>query len=104
MDNNQGMERLALSGEINVYNAADIKTTLLQTLDRCNEVELDLAQVSDIDSAGLQILLLAKREANRHNKALRIVAHSAAVREVLDFCNTAAFFGDPMVIPAREQI
>jgi anti-anti-sigma factor len=104
MNNNPGMERLVLTGEMNVYNAAELKASLLETLDRCNEVELDLAQVGDIDSAGLQILLLAKREANRHNKALRIVAHSAAVREALDFCNTAAFFGDPMVIPAREQI
>ena len=39
----------------------------------------------------------------RLDHALRIVGHSPAVREVIEFFNMVAFFGDPLVIPANEQ-
>jgi hypothetical protein len=45
---------------------------------------------------------MAKREAQRLGRTLHIVAHSPAVREVIDFYNMDAYFGDPMVIPAEH--
>jgi hypothetical protein len=33
---------------------------------------------------------------------LRIVAHSDAVREVIDLSNLNAYFGDPTLIPAQK--
>jgi anti-anti-sigma factor len=62
------------------------------------ELEIDLSQVSELDGAGLQQLLLAKREATRVGNTLRLVSHSRAVLEVFDLCNLAAFFGDPLII------
>ena len=56
-----------------------------------------------MDTAGLQLLILAKREAARQGKSLSIVAHSPAVSQTIDFCNLTAFFGDPVVITAHEQ-
>jgi ABC-type transporter Mla MlaB component len=63
----------------------------------------DLLQVGDIDTAGLQLLILLKKEAQRTGKRVAIVAHSQAVRSVIDFCNLAAELGDPLVIPAAES-
>jgi anti-anti-sigma factor len=53
-----------------------------------------------MDSAGLQLLILLKREVQEQDKRLTIVGHSAAVQQILDFCNLASTFGDPMVITA----
>lgn len=94
---------LALEGTLTIYRAREIKDQLLAAVQDHDELHLDLAQVSELDSAGLQILYLAKREASRLGHALRIVAHSDAVREVLDLCNLHAYFGDPTLIPARTQ-
>ena len=58
----------------------------------------------DIDTAGLQLLILLKKEAQRAGKRVAIVAHSQAVRSVIDFCNLAAELGDPLVIPAAESV
>jgi ABC-type transporter Mla MlaB component len=66
-------------------------------------LDLDLSQVSEMDTAGFQVLLLAKREALKFNKTVRLTAHSKAVTELLDLYNMASYFGDPMVIPARER-
>lgn len=94
--------RLVISEDLTIYHAMDQKQQLLDALSNTYSLELDLARVSEIDSAGLQLLILAKREAARQQKDLSIVAHSQAVRQTLDFCNLAAFFGDPVIITARE--
>lgn len=96
------VERLVLESDMTIYNALAAKEQLLAALEGCQELELDLSKVGEIDTSGIQLLILAKREATRQQKSLRLVAHSAAVREVLDFFNVVAYFGDPLLIPARE--
>jgi ABC-type transporter Mla MlaB component len=95
--------RLAIAEDMNIYNAIPQKAQLVAALAQCQDLEIDLSLVGEIDTSGFQLLLLIKREAARAGKTARIVAHSAPVREVLDFFNMAAYFGDPLVIPAREQ-
>jgi len=93
---------LALEGPLTIYGALELKDQLLAAVQDSPELRLDLAQVTELDSAGLQMLYLAKREASRRGHALHIVGHSAAVREVFDLANLNAYFGDPTLIPARE--
>jgi len=94
--------RLAILEDLTIYHAMDQKQQLLDALNASSGLELDLSQVSEIDTAGLQLLILAKREAARQAKDLSIIAHSPNVRQTLDFCNLAAVFGDPVVISAHE--
>ncbi len=94
--------RLALERDLTIYHAETLKPELLSALDGAERLELDLSGVGDIDSAGVQLLILAKRESLARGKTLHIVAHSPAVRDVIDFLNMAAYFGDPLVIPAGE--
>ncbi|MFZ4535914.1 STAS domain-containing protein [Propionivibrio sp.] len=95
-------QRLAITEDMNIYNALELKQTLLDALAGTDELELNLSQVSEMDSAGLQLLILLKKEAQRAGKTVRIVSHSQAVSSVIDFCNMAAEFGDPLIIPARQ--
>ena len=92
---------LALDGAVTIYRAQELKDQLLAAVLDNPELHLDLSQVTELDSAGLQALFLAKREAIKAGHALRIVGHSDAVREVFDLCNLNAYFGDPTLIPAR---
>ena len=93
---------LSLTENLTIYHALEQKNALLAALDGTEELELDLAQVGEIDTAGLQLLIMLKKEALRVGKTLAIVAHSQSVRSVIDFCNLAAELGDPLVIPAAE--
>ena len=94
--------RLAIDQEMTIYHAEALKAELLENLARNQVIELDLSRVTEIDTAGIQLLMLAKRECQKQDKTLRIIAHSPAVHELMDFFNIAGFFGDPLVIPARE--
>lgn len=92
--------RHKLDSDLTIYHAAELKDELLRALDDTDCLEIDLSAVGDIDTAGLQLLILLKREARAGGKQLNLSGHSAAVRQAIDFCNLAAAFGDPMVIPA----
>lgn len=100
---NGNTRRLVLEADLTIYNAPEHKRTLLDTLEQAEVIELDLAAVGEIDSAGLQVLLLAKRESLAKGKEMRIVRHSPAVQELLEFFNVASYFGDPLVIPAEHK-
>ncbi len=89
---------LGIDGEMTIYSAAELKGALLDGLNRCEQLEINLSQVSEMDSAGLQLLYLVKREAAHLNRKLALVAHSPATLEVLDLYNMTSYFGDPVLI------
>ena len=91
---------LRLDGELTIYRAAELKPLILAPLGEAQVLEVDLAGVSEIDSAGVQLLMLAKREAQARGGELHLVAHSPAVLDVFELLDLAAFFGDPLVMPA----
>jgi len=62
-------------------------------------IEVDLAGIEELDTAGLQLLLLAKRE---RQGRIRFVHHSVEVLRLLDLANLAATLGDPIVLPATD--
>jgi len=91
---------LRIDGELTIYRALELKQTLLDTVEAQPKVELDLSAVTEIDTAGLQLLMLAKRAAQACQRELRLVGHSPAVLEVFQLFDLAAFFGDPLVVPS----
>jgi anti-sigma B factor antagonist len=93
-----GVSLLHIEGDMTIYTAAELKAELMKRLEKPVELEINLSAVSEMDSAGLQLLLLAKREALRHGTPLRLSWHSRAVLDVLDMCNLTAYFGDTLVI------
>ena len=95
-------QTLCLAKDLTIYHALEQKQELLDALNSADDLELDLSQVGEIDTAGLQLLILLKKEAQRAGKSVRIVGHSQAVSSVIDFCNLAAEFGDPLIIPAQQ--
>lgn len=98
-----GATRLTVIGDLTIYHAIEIKQHLIEGVRADAVVELDLSHVGEIDTSGFQLLALAKRESLELGHALRIIGHSPAVREVIEFFNMAAFFGDPLVIQANER-
>lgn len=83
--------RLALDGELTIYRAAELREELLAALPVApTSMEIDLAQVSEVDSAGVQLLIAARRAAQAQGAAFALVDPSAAVREVLDLFNLCA--------------
>jgi anti-anti-sigma factor len=79
--------RLLASGDMTIYHAAVMKEALLAvTAEIKSDVALDLANVTELDTCGLQILLLLQRQVQASGRTLTITAASPAVREVFALC------------------
>jgi anti-sigma B factor antagonist len=92
--------RLTPVGEMTIYNAAELKPALLHALEQSEEIEIDLAGISELDTSGVQLLMLMKREAVVAGKALKLAGHSPAVLEVFELLRLGNWFGDPQLLPA----
>lgn len=92
-----------IEGEMNIYTALALKDRLLAPLEQCADIELDLSGVTDIDSAGVQLLVLLQNECGTRGRDLRIIGHSAPVKEILDLYNLESYFGDPVSVRPQEQ-
>ena len=77
------LDPLRLEGELTVQVAAEYKGVLLNALADRDEITLELSGINELDTAGLQLLLLMKREAGQLGKTVRLTEPSHAVLEVL---------------------
>lgn len=85
--NNGGLAEVAITGEMNIYAALDIKSALMKSIEEAEGVCLDLSGVSEFDSAGVQLLLLGARESAQAGKKFAITAKSAEVDSVMRLLN-----------------
>ena len=93
-----GVTRIAIDGELTIYRAADLKVAVLEALRKAPVLEVDLSGVTEVDTAGLQVLMLAKNTAAADKRELRLLNHSPAVVEIVEMLNLGAFFGDALLI------
>ena len=87
--------RLAIEGELTIYTVAQWKPRLLEHIGACAALELDLSAVSEIDTAGQQLLMAAQLHARALGRTLRVSACSQAVADLLALCWLASWFGSP---------
>ncbi len=92
---------LRLDGELTIYRAAELKDELMKAMAAASPLEIDLSGITEVDGAGLQLLILVKKEAGRQGKTVNFSSHSPAVLDVIDFANLSGQFGDPLVLAAR---
>jgi anti-anti-sigma factor len=97
-----GVCRIRIEGDMTIYTALDLKQELVPCLAEAPHLELDLSRVNEMDSAGMQLLMLLKRETGKRGSHLALSAHSPAVTEIIDTFNMAAYFGDPIVLQGQQ--
>ncbi|MFD0271692.1 STAS domain-containing protein [Streptomyces sp. NPDC127106] len=87
-----GHLEVAVSGEIDILSAPQLRVTLDEALsDGARVVEVDLSGVEFCDCYGLGVLLEARRRATEQGTALRLVSvTSPLVRRLLRRTGTAA--------------
>lgn len=82
-----------LEGEISIYYAAQLKESLLAALENFEMLEINLENVSEIDTSGVQILAALLSTAGNQGKLARITACSQPVQDVIQLCNLGPEFG-----------
>jgi anti-anti-sigma factor len=87
------LKRLVLEGELTIYGAAELQARLIAALgDAPGGLDIHLAEVTELDSAGVQLLMATARAAQATGRSIVLSAPSEAVRDVLELFDLAAFF------------
>src|SRR5690242_20566626 len=102
IDNTRIPCRVTLTGNMTIYAAAALKDRLIAALNVVDALEIDLSEVSDIDTGGIQLLILAQRHAERAGKHLRLVAHSRPVLDLIELYRLGEFFSGTSPFSAGE--
>ncbi|MFD0207136.1 MULTISPECIES: STAS domain-containing protein [Saccharothrix] len=78
-----GVTVLAVSGEVDMLTAPQLRADALRHLDDGRTLVLDLSGVSFLGSAGLAVLVEASQQAKRRGAEFRVVAVERAVTRPL---------------------
>jgi anti-sigma B factor antagonist len=104
LSTHEGGPALRLEGELTIYSVTEARDQLCAALDEHPALQLNLSDIEELDTAGVQLLAWIKQEAKRRGKPLVLFAHSPAVVEVFDLLQVASLFGDPMLFPPSSRL
>ena len=84
---------LDISGEIDLYNAPEIKEIISKLIDEKKyNVIINLEEVSYIDSSGIGALISSLSNLKKYQGGLKIIHVFASVRKVFELTKLTSFF------------
>lgn len=92
---------LSVNGEFTIFTADAHKTALMNAIAQTSadsSVDIDLSAVTEIDTAGLQLMLLAKHEAAAVGRSVTFSNHSDAVLDLVSLFDLVGQLGDPVLL------
>lgn len=92
---------LPIEGEMTIFLVQELREAILPMIAGNDEIEIDLSRVTEVDAAGMQLMVSAKLDAILCGKTLRYSQHSQAVMDMIDLCALGSFFGDQVVISSE---
>jgi anti-sigma B factor antagonist len=101
-EDNENLMSISILNEINIYNATKLKTLLDNLIYDKRCMEINLSEVSEIDSSGIQLLMFIKQERSKKNLHLSLVQHSNAVLDAFEFLGLVSYFNDPVLLTNRK--
>ncbi len=91
-----------IDGEMTIYTCGELKPRLLEELGaHPDATRLDLSHVVELDTAGLQLLLTARRYATEAGRELSLANPSHVVTDVFELCRLDALL-TPAAAAAAE--
>jgi len=81
-------------GEMTIYDAEFIRVCLISILKENNGVEIDLSEVTDIDTTGIQIMYAIQNEAKNIQKKFRWINHSESILNTINLLNLGNSLGE----------
>jgi anti-sigma B factor antagonist len=85
---------IALEGELTIYHANDMRNSCMGVIARASmgmDMRLNMENVTEIDAAGVQLLVLLKRELQGLGVFIKVTKWSQPVEEIFDFVGLPEF-------------
>ncbi len=79
-----GLCKLAINEDLTIYNIDEVKKEINEKIEKVDTLEIDLENVEEIDSSGIQLLIALKNEFKKNNKKIIFSALSGPVNKIID--------------------
>jgi len=80
----KGLCKLTINEDMTIYAIETLKQEISEEIDIYDRFELNLADVEEIDSAGIQLLLAFRSELIRKKKAFKLTDASGVVTKLIE--------------------
>jgi len=91
-----------LQDALDISSVAEARDTILQILNSGDSIRFDLSSMTEIDTAGVQLILAVRKEAMAQGKECRFVHPSPPVEEVFRALGRGGIF-DESVLTAQAK-
>ena len=78
-----GTSTIKISGDLVISGVAEAKPAIIAAMADAREIQLDLADIGDCDTAGIQLLLMARTSARAQGRPVTATIQSASFRAAL---------------------
>jgi len=95
--------RLVMPEAMTIYQAGELFAALQPWLSEEQLLTVDLSAVTEMDTSGAQLLMLARKEREVNGLRFSLVRHSDAVLSVFERLGLSAWFHDPMVLTSSGK-
>jgi len=85
---------IVISGELTIYCAMDTYQQYIQNITLKDLVTIKLSGVNEIDTAGMQLLILLIKEINQRKASYKIASSSNSIDEYATLFNLQHYFVD----------
>ena len=82
---------IALDGDLNTLTAPELEAALQPHLDKVSQIEIDMAHLSYLTSAGLRVLLVAYTAMSEKGGSLIVKNPNDEIREIFDVTSFSSF-------------
>jgi anti-sigma B factor antagonist len=104
LESNNGVVRVALSGELDIASAPLLEEALDAVIaNGFLAVMVDLRELTFIDSSGLRALLRARARADTSGKGLILVGASDAAQRLFELTGTQFLLAEPKAFEYRDR-
>lgn len=95
--------RIRIQGELVIAHVSDAREQLIQRKVNQDQVLVDLSEVEDLDTAGVQLLIALKKHSQAAGYRLRFTNHSPVVLEYFALYGLVGYFGDRIALKKGEK-
>lgn len=88
----KGLCKLSIDNDMTIYSIDDLKNDFSKEIEVYKEFEINLSDVEEIDSSGIQLLLALKNELMKNEKKFKITAVSGPVEKLIERYGLAECF------------
>jgi len=93
-ETSDGVCEAVVEGELTIYHVGEFKKELEKTIKKASSINLNLANVSEIDTSCFQLLMQAYDSCLESGKAFKLSAVSQPIEEVMEIFGLERHFGE----------